>query len=700
MNPDMHGRHPKAATKSPSDSEILEWLGVKAPSETVGSNPPELGRQASEQRRADTRESERTMSWRGAWSEVVVSFVNINDRSEIRRVTVHGLGPSGEKLALYESRMPPTGRVSDALVKLLKSRPRNVNIDQYLTDIADLLRSDRRNDLVLVRPARTPDRHEVYPMEVEAPGFLEFAKAPVLLANRFVAAWERDSCRYDLRGIIAPDNSGGRLEITTRNELDSVISTDCFDIIPIRGSFSSVKERHNHIRTLIWEAIELCRKEGLQTVEAQLQRSKDARVTWDDEAGASAIGSYGAFSDYPQTVNGELVQVCESAGGAKVFLEVVPAKAAMSIVLPMQELLTSVIFEFEPTTAGETFSRQEIRTLKGLAADLTSEDKAVRVRAREALVHTAARIRDFGQPVEMLYLSPEEQKKLAVMVTFKPHRRDEDFLIDWVLDGYHPAIIRHDFLSPKNQRGTNNFTKMILGLSEKGDLKLELFHAHRERCSAYIPVGEDGDLPVAYGRAKDILDVFTKRDLYSWDQILGRIQELSAEVMGGRVRHESEAGGRVLPPLADKEGIAALALATRILIGSDPGGPWATYDSFRMYTKYGEAMALIRYRGTPLSMAVTVRGNRVIRVECYDVGDSGQQIRPQGALFSLQPRFNTADSDKIVAALGKLSEAFAEQLQNSPRLSLNTQSEKAKAVQEIFMRAVALGRLGAAQESP
>jgi hypothetical protein len=573
------------------------------------------------------------------------------------------------------------------MVKLLKSRPRNVNIDQYLTDIVGLLRSDKRNDFERRRPVPASDRSEVYPMEVQAPDFLEFAKAPTLLANRFVAAWERDSCRYELNGVIASDVSAARLEITTSSDQGSVISVDSFDIVPQRGSFSSAKERHNHLRTLIWEAIELYRQEGSQAVECQLQRVEDGQVAWDDEADKAIVGSSAGSLEFPRQVNGEVVQVCESLGGATVALEVARTQAAISIILPMQNLSTRILMVFESSVQGRSLEPSEVGLLRALAADLASTDESVRRKSREALVEKATAMKVCSEPVRTLYPSFELQESLPVLMSFRPHQRDESYLIDWMLDGYHPAVFTHDYFAPGSQAGVHNFCEMVLGISQSGKIRVQLVHAHQESCGVIVPASDDGDLYLATNRAQAILNVFADHENYTWDSVLEYIHGLVA-TDGGRLHYERSANGRRLPPLSDKNGIIALANAASVVSACNSASRWVTADSYRMYAGHGSAMAFIRYQDLPVGLSVSFDGERITRLGCYHITEGQSLNQFSVPLLSVEPRakFGAAQGDS--EAIGVLSETFAELLRNPDASRLNTGMISPGFIRDTFQRAL------------
>jgi hypothetical protein len=490
--------------------------------------------------------------------------------------------------------------------------------------------------------------------------FPEFIENPAKARDVFFCSASYRDASTTLNGEIDLSNRVAHINLIEKDSEGGMIESADYTVSPTRRDLRGASEWHAHLKTKLWEAMEMFWNKGKSSFDATFRSAPQNPAESEDLTAVprSRLNVEQRISIYDLSpVRPTFTRT--TPGGATVSLEIGKRLALFAINLKDasgDETFTGTLRAHSLVTG---YTEPEIAELKLAANAMCSADADMRENAARVMLGKIYSMR-FGSALNETLHSTVH--KFSHVFEIREDPWVQISLCNLMLQGYQPAMVSL-LECPCMDTVSMVFPSMFVGYKRDGSLFIELVGGFNQRVTFTAPAGDSFGLHESRILLHAACSLLSQQPSVSWVDIVTFLSQKVRTIPGASLNLKSDNQFSTLPPINDQASIRAYQLATDTLAHCLVNNNDLSLDSGVTYSGPGQARVFFKPYDTAATLVISVKGSSITDISIHarnPLTHDEQSSAPLSKTSCRIGNLHTVESKNAVVTLTKLLiEAFA-----------------------------------------
>lgn len=533
----------------------------------------------------------------------------------LQSLSLETVSELGQPLLRFTLTGTPSQKVQQALLALIAPAHASNDIDRYLNDIRTIVQTEPQLSWARTLPAPDDGSAPVKPMRHLPLEFPEFIENPAKAHNVFFCRRPSETGFTTMNGEVDIDRRLALITLLPTDRDGSVTEVINYEIEPTRQDLGDSSDLHSHLKTKLWEAMDLFWNKG----DAHFERAF-ACARRKDSTPEEVAARLSSELTVEQRIFINDLRIFRPSfsrttpGGAAIALEIGKRLALFSLNLKPTEGDATVVGLIRTMTPVPGFSEKEIGRLKLTANAMCSHDADIREEATRNMIDKFYSYLVGSSAVPLLHSTIHafehvfEIREDPWVQTSLAHR---------MVRGYQPCMVSL-LKCPYIDEVSVVFPSMFLGYKRDGSLVVDLVGPHQQRLLFTAEAPEVDGLRHNRILLHQICSLFSQQPAVSWVDLLQFLSNKAETTPGVSFSLTSSNQFSSFPPLNDKASIHTFQCAADLFARCICINKNLSISACGM-THSGPAKSRIFLTpyGSAATLAVSLEGSAVSEVSVY-----------------------------------------------------------------------------------
>lgn len=550
----------------------------------------------------------------GRYSRAHFTVTGTRPNVSLQSLSLEAISERGQPLLRYTLEGTPSPKVQKALLGLLAPAHASQDVDQYLNDIRTIVQTEPTLSWKRTLPAISEAAVSVKPMQHRPMEFPEFIENPAKARDVFFCSASYRDASTTLNGEIDLNNRVAHINLIEKDSEGAMIESADYTVNPTRRDLRGASEWHAHLKTKLWEAMEMFWNKGKSSFDATFRSAPQHPAESEDLTAVprSRLNVEQRISIHDLSpVRPTFTRT--TPGGATISLEIGKRLGLFSINLkeaPGDESFATTLRARNPITG---FSEPEIAELKLTANAMCSADAEMRENATRVMLGKIHSMK-FGSAVnEALHATVH---KFSHVLEIREDPWVQGSLCHLMVRGYQPAMVSL-LKCPYIDEVSMVFPSMFIGYKRDGSLLIELISGFNQRVTFTAPAGHCFGVHESRILLHSICSTFSQQPSMSWVDIVSFLSDKVRTIPGASLSLKNSEQFSTLPPINDHSSIRAYQFAVDTLAHCMINNKDLSLECGLTYSGPGQARVFLKPYKTAATLVVSVKGSAITDISIH-----------------------------------------------------------------------------------